>query len=1288
MSMEEQIPLTKEIPTHSRVGTWRTYDVTDGLAAGGICILQDSQGYLWIGTGAGLCRYDGERFVTFTSEDGLPDDCVYSLFQDSKSRIWIGGSEGHVAFLKDDLFYSFSASSKMPSCDIWSICEDHDGNIWIASFGGGIIRYDGESFTNYTTADGLSHDMVRSMLVDRSGRIWIGTWGEGICLYDGSAFTCLTLADGLSSNYIFCMREDAEGAIWIGTRGGGVSRYKDGAFQVFGVRDGIARDSVRSLWPDDKGNLWFGTVGGGLTVYDGTNFRSYVSQDGLLANHVSGVIEDREGYIWLSHSLAGVSCFDPWTIEYITDVPVSEVMYKDPRGDIWFGNENEVVCISGGVRRSRRFNCHVFGITEGLDGRFWIATFGGGVQRFDSAGAVWTEQPIQYGASEGLPSPEVMTLLCARDGGIYAGTAHPGCLCRLDGDRFTAIETPHPLVFRLFEDNDGRIWMGGYEGGGLSCYEDGHLKTFTTEDGLPTDGVQSLAQADDGTLWVGTQRGLAYSTNGGFRSLEDALGLVAFHHQKAVKDAGGTLWFGTVNSGIYRIHGDRLQWLTARDGLPSNSVTGLIAEPDGGVLIGTYRGIVRYHPTAKLPPKISIKEMTADGIYPEPSELELTTLQAQLVTIAYQGRSMGPYRMRYRYRLESFDADWHDTWDTQVRYENLPPGDYAFKVYAINRDLVESEEPAALHLHIIPNAWEQIQAEYEARIGEMEEQLEFQERVNRQNESLMSLAKSKVLEEGDLDSALQEITEAAAMTLGVERVGIWLVDTNRTALHCVDQFILSEGGHEAGTELYTEDHPRYFELLETDQIIVVADPVNDERTMSMAAGYLEPHAISAMLDVPIRVGGQTIGVVCHEHVGSPRSWTYDEQQFARSIASAVSLAIEAHDRRRAEIEINRIRQHLQNMIDSMPSVLIGVDQDGLVTHWNEEAARLTCMRADQARGYPFDTVFPMLFEKRDRILEAVHANAATEAERISTEMPDEGQRLFEFMVYPLTEDDNQGAVIRVDDVTARAQMEEIMVQTEKMMSVGGLAAGMAHEINNPLGGILQACQNIIRRTSPDLPKNREIAERLGIDLVTLQDYMQERGIVEFIEGIRSDGTRAAKIVADMLAFSRKSESHFAPARLDVLMDTALRLAENDYDLKKQYDFRRVSIQRVYEPDLPEVRCEKTKIEQVFLNLIKNAAQAMATNPDQAEPTITISTGSSPEFVEIEVIDNGPGMTEAVRKRVFEPFFTTKEVGVGTGLGLSVSYFIVAKQHRGTMIVDSTLGQGTRFVIRFPRERET
>ena len=253
-----------------------------------------------------------------------------------------------------------------------------------------------------------------------------------------------------------------------------------------------------------------------------------------------------------------------------------------------------------------------------------------------------------------------------------------------------------------------------------------------------------------------------------------------------------------------------------------------------------------------------------------------------------------------------------------------------------------------------------------------------------------------------------------------------------------------------------------------------------------------------------------------------------------------------------------------------------------------------------------------------------------------------------------------------------------------MRSVGGMAAGIAHEINNPLGIILQAFYNIVQRTRTDFPKNVEVAERIGLNMELFERYMRERKLDVFIADIQAAGVRAAEIIRRMLDFSRMSESGRKACDLRRLVERAVALAATDYDLRRNYDFGRIRVEIDIAGDLPPVGCTETEIEQVFLNLLRNASQAMAeADPPTPDPRIRIHASALPGGVRIVVEDNGPGMDEEISRRAFEPFFTTKAPGLGTGLGLSVSYFIITKSHGGDMRVESEPGRGTRFIIDLP-----
>ncbi|MCS4311866.1 PAS domain S-box-containing protein [Pseudomonas sp. BIGb0381] len=395
------------------------------------------------------------------------------------------------------------------------------------------------------------------------------------------------------------------------------------------------------------------------------------------------------------------------------------------------------------------------------------------------------------------------------------------------------------------------------------------------------------------------------------------------------------------------------------------------------------------------------------------------------------------------------------------------------------------------------------------------------------------------------------------------------------------------------------------------------------------------------------------------------------------------LELEVQVRSKIEKKLTGFQNYLNSIIDSMPSALIALDEQLYVTQWNQEATALSGTRLDEALNQPIYLAFQPLKPYLPQIKATVEQHTVERIERV-TWIKDDEPKHYALTFYPLMGGAGRGVVIRIDDITQRLSLEEMMVQSEKMLSVGGLAAGMAHEINNPLGAILHNVQNIRRRLSPDLPKNLEHAEQVGIELGTVNRYLQSREVPQLLDGIQQAGARAAKIVTHMLSFSRRSNRQMAPCDLPALIDQAVEIAGNDFDLAIGFDFKGQAIIRQFDPQLGPVPGTANELEQVLLNLLKNAAQAIHLREDDSEPgRIILRTRLNPPWAEIQVEDNGIGMSESVRKRTFEPFFTTKEIGQGTGLGLSVSYFIITNNHKGQMEVHSTLGQGTCFTLRLP-----
>ena len=415
------------------------------------------------------------------------------------------------------------------------------------------------------------------------------------------------------------------------------------------------------------------------------------------------------------------------------------------------------------------------------------------------------------------------------------------------------------------------------------------------------------------------------------------------------------------------------------------------------------------------------------------------------------------------------------------------------------------------------------------------------------------------------------------------------------------------------------------------------------------------------------------------------------------VTGAERVLVFAHDitdRKRAQEELVHLRNYLSNIIDSMPSILVGVDTEGRVTQWNKTAQQTTGIPAGSALGRSLLDVFPQMTSEIEIIAESIRTRQARHLQKRPRPSM-EGTSFEDITVYPLVSNGVEGAVVRIDDVTDKVRMEEMMIQSEKMLSVGGLAAGMAHEINNPLAGMIQTASVLAQRLSVDLPANVQAAGEAGTSIDAVRAFMEARQVPEMLAHIRESGNRAAKIVANMLSFARKGDSTFLDHNLAELLDQSLELAGSDYDLKKQFDFRQIEIIREYEEDLPAVPCESGKIQQVLLNILRNGAEAMqegsrheAEQGTRSGPRFVLRLAHEREagMVRLEIEDNGPGMDEATRRRIFEPFFTTKPTDQGTGLGLSVSYFIITENHGGRMSVESTPGRGTRFIIRLPVQR--
>ncbi len=388
-------------------------------------------------------------------------------------------------------------------------------------------------------------------------------------------------------------------------------------------------------------------------------------------------------------------------------------------------------------------------------------------------------------------------------------------------------------------------------------------------------------------------------------------------------------------------------------------------------------------------------------------------------------------------------------------------------------------------------------------------------------------------------------------------------------------------------------------------------------------------------------------------------------------------------RKVAEEHLHQIKNFLQLIVDSMPSILIAVDADLKITLWNRKAEQECRLRAVRARGLALKQGLTLidgdlLAEKINTALTSHKPVRLTKVEGRSVQGG--RKRYFDVLIYPLPVKEEGGAVIHVEEVTEQVALEQILMQKEKMESIAGLAAGFAHELNNPLAVILQSVQVLERRLSPDFPKNCETAEKIGTSMTVISDYLQRKKCDNMLTSIAEAGHRAAKIVENIQTFSRRTSSDFTRHHIETLVERTLDLAVSDYDMRRHLNYQRIRIVRDFQP-VPEVICDSGQIQQVILILLKNAAQALI--EVDHDPKITLRILSKGEYVCLEVSDNGIGMPPDVCRRVFDPFYSTQETGQGVGLGLSIAYYIVTQNHRGFMSVSSEAGAGSSFELYLP-----
>jgi two-component system, NtrC family, sensor kinase len=497
--------------------------------------------------------------------------------------------------------------------------------------------------------------------------------------------------------------------------------------------------------------------------------------------------------------------------------------------------------------------------------------------------------------------------------------------------------------------------------------------------------------------------------------------------------------------------------------------------------------------------------------------------------------------------------------------------------------------------------------------------------------------------ERDLGRLAQSLIDAIANALNLKQLSLFLADESDRKAFVV---LKTRGGTEAPAGRMVLDDWLVRALRERDWIGFVSasesEPARAALEKLSSAGFF--HIL------PLRVEDKVVGVLAmgKKHDGS--FFSREDWELLTTISGPAALALENADLYGREsvraMEMQRLKDYSENIIESLTVGVSVIDEAGLVIGWNRVLEDQIGVRKEQALGRRLQDIlgpasasalFPEESQSDFRLLSEITLNT-----------PGGGQKIFDVARTPLLDNALRayGTIIVFEDITDKIHLQQQLLTSEKLASIGLLSAGVAHEINTPLTGISSYIQ-------------------------MLQKKLTDTHYAQILEKVEAQTDRVAKIIKNLLTFARSpSEASFQ--RLDLKSSLEEILSLIDYKLKTMNIRLNLDLAAV-----PPIYAQGERLQQVFINIILNALDAMP-GGGQLGIALAAEAGS----VVVRISDTGTGIKPEHRSRIFDPFFTTKGVGKGTGLGLSISYAIV-KEHDGRIDVQSEVGRGSTFTITLP-----
>lgn len=704
----------------------------DGAPSQITALAQTKDGYLWIGSARGLFRFDGVEFEPYVPPEGvtLPAQNIYALEATPDGGLWISFRPFGLGFLKDGQMKIFSRPEDSPQSEVFCLAKDKDNRVWAGTLKG-LALFDGTRWVELGSEWNLTNERVWSMFADRDGTFWAAMGETVVYLPRGSKSFRQTDISTIGGPQI---TQGTDGRLWM-TEWGKSIRTIQINDQKITAQDSEIQLKAYGLHFDRDGSLWM--IGSSIEGIKRLRFpekldnrklspvskelESFGVQDGLTNITVGNILEDREGNIWVS-SIKGLDRFSrrPFVAMKLPQNYETFALLSGENGDVWASspNKNPLLRINGEKIIEASQPMEISSVYRDSDGTVW---WGG-------QGSIWKQSKERI---ESFPFPtktkdsfwEIFS--GGEAGGIWARLGDVGLFHFKDGD-WTKTEKPKGLPQRLpsasFKDRLGRTWLG-YSTEIVCFIDGGQTRCFSRDNGLDIGKVKVIRGRGE-HIWVGGETGLTVFCNGFFSKIKtvgEPFGSVS----GIVETANGGLWLNEVrgivhisleeirqllNDPNYRVN---YQLFDILDGIPGgaqmNYTVSTAVEATGGrIWFATDNGLTWIDPARmeknNLPPPVVVKSLTTDEKTYRLTEILELPKGTESLRINYTATSLTvPERVRFKYRLENLDDNWHDAGTRrEASFTNLGPGNYRFRVIASNNDGVWNEEGAVLEFKILP----------------------------------------------------------------------------------------------------------------------------------------------------------------------------------------------------------------------------------------------------------------------------------------------------------------------------------------------------------------------------------------------------------------------------------------------------------------------------------------------------------------------------------------------------------------------------------------------------------